>query len=101
MTNTNFIGKFFTSFKFKTGFVSVIYTCYAVSMTLGFSNFAGLPHRTGFAFLDAETVVVVGVAVCRIPFLNAHSLITCGTLHHVGIFAIAGSLQNARLSSLT
>lgn len=29
--------------------------------------------RTHFTFLDAETVVVVGVAVCRIPFLNAHS----------------------------
>ena len=38
MTNTHFIGKFFTALKFKTGFVSVIYTCYAVSMTLGFSN---------------------------------------------------------------
>ena len=27
MTNTHFIGKFFTALKFKTGFVSVIYAC--------------------------------------------------------------------------
>ena len=55
MTNMHFIGKFFTALKFKTGFVSVTYTCYAVSMTLGFSNFAGLPHRTHFVD-DAEVV---------------------------------------------
>lgn len=45
--------------------------------------------RYAFAFLDAEAVVVVGVAVCRIPFINTHSQMTCGTLHHVGIFAVA------------
>ena len=86
MTDAQLGGKFFTALKLKPGFVRVISTCNAVSPTLGFSNPAIIPHGTGFAFLDAETVVVVSVAVCRIPFLNTHSQMTCGTMHHVSIF---------------
>ena len=80
MTNAHFIGKFFTVLKFKTGLVGAIYACNAISMTLGFPNSAGFSHRTRFTFLGAETVVTLGIAVCRIPFLYAHSQMTCGTL---------------------
>ena len=89
MTDAQLAGKFFTALKFKPGFVCVICTCNAVGPALGFSNPAIILHGTGFSFLDAETVVVVGVAVCRIPFLNTHSQMTYGALHHVGIFAVA------------
>ena len=62
-------GKFFTALKFKPGFVCFICTCNAVSPALGFSNPAIIPHRTGFAFLDAEAVVVVAHSVPPYAFI--------------------------------
>ena len=45
MTDLHFFGELLTAFKFKTGFMGVVHTSNAVSVTFGISNSTALTHR--------------------------------------------------------